>query len=276
MNGRVQRVLGKILYTIRVQVFRQNRCIGSTLKDVRVYNDVGIQPPVCLKDFPSDYQCQQQSAFRRHFRKTGASLTAVAVEPPPFVFCNNEDSASTTLCVALKLHLPDGQDSRNVSKISPGAIDAMFAWRLKYLTFLSPQPLTSAPSIAQSWGRHSTSVITVVGQKHYLNWTLKSWKDANVESPGSIWTETAQLPLFLTKPVLPAPPLFTPFISRRYNLCLLIRLSGTQSGGTTVRLEIPLHIAYQQEKGDPPAYLSQTVPASNGDEPTAELPIYVP
>lgn len=283
--GGIQRVHATISYTIRVEVFRRNKSIGYTSRGIRIYDDVEVQPPVCIADFPSDYQCQQKKTLKRNFFMTGDSFSALAAEPPPFVFCNSENSASTTLPINFEVHIHDKKIIADDIVSSPRTFDVFVTWRLKSLTFLSMRPLTSMPTMVQSLRQSSVNNITVIGQPHRLRWTLvlcKDYSSLHGRPSNTIWTEAVNLPLFIYKPVLPAPPLFTPFVSRRYSISMQIRLVGTKLGNANVRLEVPVQIAYQQEKGGirnaalPPAYGDQDEHVPEYENHLTELPIYVP
>jgi hypothetical protein len=187
--------------------------------------------------------------------------------------------------MSFALHVPSGRNIGEALRPMPEALEATLTWQLKSLTFLSVHPMTSVPAIVQSWRETSTSMITVVGQQHRLKWTLSPWDDPSIalaESPGNSWTGTLKFPLFITKPMLPAPPLFTPFVSRRYNLVLWVKLVGIHSGKTTLQLEIPVQITYQQEKGSigsielPPSYESSDEVEPGDDGAAMEVPIYSP
>jgi hypothetical protein len=285
MNGGSQRIYGKIVYTLRAQVFRGNSLLGHVARRIRIYNDVDIRPPICITDFPAEYRCLQQKPLRRRFRKTGSSFSAAVTEPAPFLFRSSEDSASTILSMSFALNVPSGRQTGEALRPMPEALEATLTWQLKSLTFLSVHPMTSVPAIVQSWRETSASMITVVGQQHRLKWTLSPGDDPSIaltESPGNSWSGTLKFPLFITKPMLPAPPLFTPFISRRYNLVLWVKLVGIRSGKTTLQLEIPVQIAYQQEKASigstelPPSYQGSDAVEPGEDGGAMEVPIYSP
>ena len=274
---------GKIKYIVRIHVFRRGAIIGYAEKTLRIYNDMDIQPPTCMVDFPSEYRWKLTKPSRGYCHGTGISFSACATEPAPFLFCDAEDTALTMLPITLGLNLPYEVKSQYPLKLLSETIEARITWRLKSLTFLSVCPLTSMPTIAQSTTQSSVSMMTANSQRHRLDWTLAPWESpstSKMKSPDGIWTQTVELPLLLSKLTLPTPPIFTPFLSRRYHLSIKLKLVSRSSGKSSIELELPVQIAYQQYQKTnsnarlSPAYRDKDESSPQREDPADEVPIY--
>jgi hypothetical protein len=284
MNGGIQSVHARIVYALRAQVFRHSKALGYTTVAIRIYNDMNAQPPICLADFPSEYRCLHQKPLARRFRNTNTVISATITEPSPFVFSSEEDSALTTLPVTLAYYPPSGQKCDNALQ-STELIGVTFTWQIKSLTFISAHPLLSMPTTVLPGRQTSISMITALGRKHQLKCQLSPRQNSPtppMESSSDSWTESLKLPLLIDRAILLAPTVFTPYICRRYNLVLWIKLEGSSSDKTTLQLEVPVQIAYQREErnvvgvGLPPGYGSWDGLEPEDDDAEMEAPIYSP
>jgi hypothetical protein len=261
-------------------------------QQIRLFNDVEPQPPTCISDFSLDYLCHQGKELRKSvFIRTGGFFTANVAEPDPFMFYTENDYASTKLPIRFVVRLPQIENSGNDPAL-PGAFDALVTWQLRSLTFVSVRAMKSMPTEFQMRRPSSTRMITSSGQSYRLKMTLNRWNECpnrtnTHEQQGSTtWAEEVELPLMLSGAVLPTPPLFTPYISRRYSLLVQIKVANKTNGKTSVWLEVPVQMVYQCKKigvrpcGLPPPYNcsegSEHVQQTLEDDLAPESPIYVP
>lgn len=284
MNGGAQTCHAKIVYALTAQVFRRSVLMGHITVAIRVYNDMNAQPPICMADFPSEYRCLHQKPLTRRFRKTGAFFSATITEPCPFVFSSKEDSALTTLPICIVYHTRSEQKCDSALKLTE-LIGATFTWQIKSLTFLSTQPVTSIPTTVLPGRQNTVSMITALSLKHQLKWRLCPGQNSpttRTELSDNSWTKAFKLPLIIDKAVLPAPSVFTPYISRRYNLVLWIKLEGSYGDKTNLQLEVPVQIAYRRKEGTlggiglPPPYESWDELQPEDENARMEEPIYSP
>ena len=285
MNGGTQRVHGKIEYTIRVQLFRSSKSIACAVRTIHVYNDANIQPPLWIADFASEYRCRERKPWKRRLRKTGTFISALVTEPAPLQFYCTADSASTTIPICFGFHMPVGKRPDEAQELLPETVEVTFTWRLKTLTFLSVQQLTSMPTFVDARRKPSISTIISVGPQHQLKGTLGCWNESptlDTEPSRSFWTQNLNLPLIFRKTILPPPPLFTPFIARRYHLPVQMKMVTRRCGNIKLQVEVPLQIVYQRDKsytgssGLPPEYDAQTELRTVCSDRTMEVPIYSP
>ena len=181
--------------------------------------------------------------------------------------------------------MPVGKRSDEAPELLPETIEVTFTWRLKTLTFLSVQLLTSMPTLGDARRKPSISAIISVGQQHQLKGTLGYWNESptlDTELSRPFWTQKLNLPLVFRKTILPPPSLLTPFIVRRYHLTVQMEMVTRGCGKIKLRVEVPLQIVYQQDKscagssGLPPEYDAQNELGTLCGDRTMEVPIYSP
>jgi len=256
-SGYVQRNDIKVTYTMQAHAIRKGEVIGSISKEIRIFDGTDPQPPICTRDFSSEYLCQQKRALRRIiFTKIGNLSIAIA-EPKPLVFnSSSKGLVSTKLPISFIFERPR-TEARTDAGFSVEACHASLTWQLRNSTFASLEPMSSVPTVREvaqgQRGRLPSKVlITTLGLRHRLKLSLRGWQKTpgtfsvkNGHIPSEIWTKQDELSLSMPREALPVPTFFTPYVSRRYSL--LVQITVTGIGKARFRLEVPVQIVYENQ-----------------------------
>ncbi len=282
----VQRLDAKVSYMVQAHLFRDNKLIATSSREIRIFDNGDPQPPICLSDFSSEYVCQQKSSLRKHLFRVGF-FSASITEPNPFLFLSGKDSAVIRL--PMRFAVRGVEASTNVFHQN-AAFNATVIWQLRSSTFMSATPMKSVPTVLQAQRNPSINMITTLGLEHRLTLALNGWNKpssslASMQSTDD-WMIEQELALSIPTRSLLVPTFFTPHLSRRYSLVVQVKLAG--NGKTSVRLEVPVQVVYQNESPGTSRLQSWGFNSGRssidqneslqiiGADAVAELPVYVP
>jgi len=152
-------------------------------------------------------------------------------------------------------------------------IEAEVKWRFRFTTFVSIQEQHGPPTVKEALVSPTTAFIrsSLNSRSSKMVWT--KWKptednksNSSIESKQSLW-------LTLPRSEVSTPTFWTAFLSRRYSIC--IQLKVTQLGTAKLEVEIPIQVGIDAPLGNGrdgnlvdavPGYAEFDLEEINGDE----------
>lgn len=258
-----------VKYEVEATAFRGDDIISKISQEVRIYDSPDSHPPpVHMADFPDEYQCTQEKRLKR-FQIPGSRLLIIASEPKPVEVRPRGDCAMAAF--PLKFIVRD-----TISP--PRKLDIRINSLLKAVTFISASKLDSQPTIRQSRCSPFLAAVPKFGRSYHRSLRVCHWtRNASSHHSENEWIAHALVWLPITENATPAPTFFTPYLSRRYSVSLLLEVKG--EGKALFNLHVPLQIVYPMEVGsaDAPSYEVATTPPNEevDCEEEERLPVYV-
>jgi hypothetical protein len=258
-----------VKYEVEATAFRGDDIISKISQEVRIYDSPDSHPPpVHMADFPDEYQCTQEKRLKR-FQIPGSRLIIIASEPKPVEVRPRGDCAMAAF--PLKFIV------RNTIS-PPRKLDVRINSLLKAVTFISASKLDSQPTIKQSRCSPFLAAVPKFGRSYHRSLRVCHWtRNTSSHHSENEWIAHALVWLPITENATPAPTFFTPYLSRRYSVSLLLEVKG--EGKALFNLHVPLQIVYPMDVGsaDAPSYEVATTPPNEeiDCEEEERLPVYV-
>lgn len=231
-------------YTLSISAMNGHMVLDTISQPVRIYDNSSLQPPAYQVNTSSNYQSHQTGTLRRNLiANAGTFIAGVTSEPSPLVFDSRNDFATTIIPIEMA-----AATSNTLSELN-----AFITWRLRTSTIASLMPLKSGPTTQQTRNTSNTISTSTLGLTHDIKMKLRDWSYVD-----GTYTSSQNLAIALPKSALLVPTTHTAHISRRYSVQVEISVRGKEVGKTSVRVEAPLQIGYQDTSDmEAPIYQEQ-------------------
>lgn len=264
-----------IAYFLRARVLVDGRTLAYHSQEITIFPCHVPDPPTCNSDFPGEYCLWQQRTLRTRLFRKWATLTVKAEEPRVFILRPGRWQSVSRLVLDLQLETKPVTDTN-----SPICIEASVTWTLEALTLFSISANHMIPTLHQARytpgsGIITNSVFTREVKVMCRNWV---WRDHETDSlPKSQkrrWSAREDILMIMDDLSNLPPTFFTPFLSRRYRVRVMVRLHH-QYVLSQLEIRVPVQVLYDCDERPPPP--DTWIDWNHLDSPyTHVLPWYTP
>jgi hypothetical protein len=245
-----------INYTVTATVSLDKRKIASATREFRFIPFFDPQPPLSACDFPNEYQytaAREARSLAPLGRYECTNIEVQSEEPEALAIRTIDDQGSTLVNLMFKL---DGRDAAALPKKCK--IDT----HLQSNTFITPYWHGKwVPTLEDV--RRSPSADLQVYSSHEQSYTMdiQFWEPFDQREDSSTFIATLPVRVFVARTQLPCPTFFTPLVSRRYALGVVVSFPDIKR--SELRLSLPLQVVYTDR-------------STEGLQPVSEPPQYFP
>ena len=234
----------RVTYQLSAKILRNRRILQCVKKAICLLPSNSPSPPMCISDFKGEYCPTQKTSLRGSLYQKAGDLSVIVKEPKPLNIRANCEASMVELPVKLRLERAAG----DASLLEDLCVEADVKWQFRFWTFVSmleqrgPATLTQAlASPATAHVRSSLSARTL--KMSWRKWRLASQtKECTVaECEQSIW-------LNLPRSEVLTPTFWNAYLSRRYSICLQLKI--IRPGTAKLEVEIPIQVGIENVPSD--------------------------
>ena len=264
----------RVTYVLTARLLKDHRTIDRVAQPILLFLSQPPCPPMCVADFTGEYRSFQKTALRRSFFQKMSDISVIVQEPEQLTVRPDRKDSVVELPVKLRLKQSKTEAARWVQPV----IEAEVKWHFRFSTFVSIQEQQGPPTLREALVSPATAMVRSSLKSRSLGMVWRNWKPV-LDKGGASWIESEQsLCLRLPRSEVLTPTFWSPFLSRRYSICLQLKV--TKPGTAKLEVEVPIQVGIDAvvDDGrdgcatfDAPVLAESSFEDVDGDEP---LPQY--
>ncbi|KAK5949636.1 hypothetical protein OHC33_009233 [Knufia fluminis] len=246
-------------YKLTARLLKDHRVVDRIVQPILLFLSQPPCPPMCVTDFKGEYRSFQKSALRGAlFQKVG-DISVVVQEPKQLTV--RADRADSIVEVPVKLLFE--QTKGNAALSDQPTIEADVKWTFRFLTFVSMQEQQGPPTLKGALVSPATAFVRSSLKSRYVKMVWRKWSKVAVKGRASCIASEQSLWLTLPRSEVLTPTFWSPFLSRRYSICLQLKVM--KPGAAKLEVEVPIQVGIEggTAEGD---YASSRPAALGNDE----------
>jgi len=226
----------RVTYILTARLLKDHRTIDRIMQPILLFLSQPPSPPMCVADFSGEYRPFQKTALRGCFFLKAGDISVVVQEPKQLTVRADRKDSVVELPVKLVLE----QSRTDAALWVQPFIKAKVKWQFRFSTFVSIEEQRGPPTLREALVSPATAMVRSSLKSRSLGMVWRDWKSVSGRGGASCIESEQSLWLTLPRSEVLTPTFWSPFLSRRYSICLQLKVS--KPGTAKLEVEVPIQV----------------------------------